>query len=73
MPKPIRYLFRGERTWMLCEEIPEDEHARSSRSTATRLPREVDVATALQRVQSELPGYNILVLNWHRPKRDYAP
>jgi len=73
MPKPIRYLYRGERTWMVCEEIPEDEGVQLSRSTSTLVPREVDVETALQMVQAELPGYDIRVLNWHRPKRDYAP
>ncbi len=73
MPKPILYLYRGEHTWMVSEDIPEDESGGSARSTATRLLRELDVETALRIVQAELPDYDIRVLNWHRPKRDYAP
>ena len=72
MPKPIFYLYRGEHTWMVCPDIPEDEGGRSM-STATPLLRDVDVATALRTVQGELPGYDIRVLNWYRPKRDYTP
>jgi len=33
----------------------------------------VDVETALQTVRAEFPGYDIRVLNWYRPKRDYSP
>lgn len=73
MPKPIRSLCRGERTWVLCREIPEDEHARPYRPTATALPRDVEVEDALAKVQSQLPEDEIRVLNWHRPKRGYAP
>ncbi len=73
MPKQIRHLYRGDRTWILCEEIPEDELARTSRPTATSLPREVDVEIALQTVQAEIPGYDFRVLTRHRPKRDYSP
>jgi hypothetical protein len=54
---------------MLCQD-PEDQ---SGRSTSTPLLREVDVETPLQTVQAELPAYDIRVLNWHRPKRDYTP
>lgn len=73
MSKPILYLYRGERTWMLCEDIPEEEGQRSSPFTATPVLREVAVETALPIVQAELPGYEVRILNWHRPKRDYSP
>ncbi len=73
MPKPIRYLYRGARTWMLSQEVPEDEGSWSAHSTATWLLRETDVETALQTVQAELPEYDIRVLNWYRPNRDYSP
>jgi len=33
----------------------------------------VDVEAALRIVQAELPGYEIRVLNWYRPKREYSP
>ncbi len=55
---------------MVSEDIPEDEGGRSPRSCATGILRELDVETALQIVQAELPDYDIRVLNWHRPKRD---
>ncbi len=58
---------------MLSQEAPEDETRWSARSTATRLLRELDSETALRIVQVELPDYDILVLNGHRPKLDYAP
>lgn len=70
MPKPILYLYRGEHTWMVSEDIPEDEGGGSSRSAVISVLREVDVETALQIVQAELPEYEIRVMNWHRPKRD---
>ncbi len=54
MPKPIRYLYRGERIWMLCEDIPEEDYTNLGLSTATPLPREVDVETALMKVQAQL-------------------
>ena len=73
MPNPIVYLYRGEHTWMVSQDIPEDEGGRSSRATATRVLCEVDVETALQTVRAEFPGYDIRVLNWYRPKRDYSP
>ncbi len=73
MPPPIRYLYRGARTWMLSQEVPGDETRWSARSTTTRLLLELDVETALRIVQAELPDYDILVLNGHRPKRDYSP
>ena len=57
---------------MVSEDIPEDEGGRSAPATATPLLRDVDVETALQTVQAELPGYDIRVLNWYRPKRDYS-
>ncbi len=73
MPKPILYLYRGEHTWMVSEDIPEDEGRGSSRSAVISVLREVDVETALQIVQAELPEYEIRVMNWYRPKRDYPP
>ncbi len=74
MPKPILYLYRGERTWMLSRDIPEDGEC----PTATpillpgglELPRELDVENALKRARAARPGYEIRVMNWHRPKRD---
>ncbi len=44
-----------------------------SHFTAINLPYDVDVETALRVVQAELPDYDIRVLNWDRPKRDYSP
>lgn len=73
MAKPIVYLYRGDHTGMVSPDIPKDEGGRVSRATATRLLRDVDVETALQAVRVELPGYDIRVLNWYRPKRDYSP
>ncbi len=70
MPKPIVYLCRGSRTWLLSQDIADDEGARSY-ITATQVPRDVDMETALQMVQAELPEYDIRVLNWQRPKRDH--
>jgi hypothetical protein len=58
---------------MLSQEVSEEETRWSARSTATGLRRELDEETALQIVQTELPDYGILVLNGHRPKRDYSP
>ncbi len=55
---------------MVSEDIPEDEGGGSSRSAVISVLREVDVETALQIVQAELPEYEIRVMNWHRPKRD---
>ncbi len=69
MPRPIRYLYRGEHTWMVSDDIPEDEGGRSPRSCATPILCEVDGDAALQTVQADLPGYEIRVLNWYRPKR----
>ncbi len=74
MPKPILYLFRGERTWMLSRDIPDDGEC----ATATpillpggaELPRSLDVESALKRARAARPGYEIRVMNWHRPKRD---
>jgi hypothetical protein len=73
MPNPILYLYRGEHTWMVSQVIPQDEDGWSSRSSATRVLCEVDVEAALRIVQAELPGYEIRVLNWYRPKREYSP
>ncbi len=41
--------------------------------TTVPLPDEVDVEIALRMVQAEFPDYDIRVLNWDRPKRDYSP
>ncbi len=72
MPKRIVYLCRGNRTWLLSQEIAEGEGVRSH-FTAIKLPHDVDVETALRVVQAEFPDYDIRVLNWDRPKLDYAP
>jgi len=58
---------------MLCEDIPEDEGATFTRSTATPLPRDVDVETALQKMQAQFPEFETRMMSWHRPKRDYSP
>ncbi len=36
-------------------------------------PDDVDVENALRMVQAEVPDYDIRVLNWHGPERDYSP
>ena len=74
MPKPILYLFRGEQAWLLSPAFPED----GQRPTAApillpgglELPRGLDVEAALTRARAVRPGYEIRVMNWHRPKRD---
>ncbi len=71
MPKRIVYLCRGKRTWLLCQDIADGEGVRSH-FTAIELPYDVDVDTALRLVQAEFPEYDIRVLNWDRPKLDYA-
>ncbi len=58
---------------MVSEDIPEDEGGGSCRSAVISVLREVEVETALQIVQAELPEYEIRVMNWYRPKRDYSP
>jgi hypothetical protein len=72
MPKPIVYLFRGDRTWMVSQDIADDGGVRSQ-FIPTLLPRDVNVETALQTVRAELPDYDVHVLNWHRPPRDSSP
>jgi hypothetical protein len=72
MPKPIVYLCRGERTWLLSQEIADPEGSRPY-FTATRISRDADVETALRMVQAEFPDYDIRVLNWDPPKLDNAP
>jgi hypothetical protein len=72
MSKRIVYLCRGKRTWLLSQEIADGEGVRSH-FTAIKLPHDVDVETALRVVQAEFPDYDIRVLNWDRPKLDYAP
>lgn len=71
-PKPILYLCRGERTWLLSQDIAEEEGSRPY-FTATQISRDVDGETALRIVQAELPDYDIRVMNWQRPKRDNTP
>lgn len=73
MAKPILYLFRGGRNWMLSRESRDDEGMQPARCTAILLLREVDVEAALQRVQAALPAYDIRVLNWQRPELDHPP
>ncbi len=74
MPKPILYLYRGERTWMLSRDIPDDGECPTATpillSRGLELPRELGVETALNRARAARPGYEIRVMNWHRPKRD---
>jgi hypothetical protein len=74
MSKPILNLFRGERTWILSRDIPYDGECPTATPIlmprGSELPRELDVETALKRARAERPGYEIRVMNWHRPKRD---
>ncbi len=63
LPKPIAYLCRGERTWLLSQDIPDPEGTRPY-FTATQIPRDVDGETALRMVQAEFPEYATRVLNW---------
>ena len=72
MPKPIVYLCRGNRTWLLSQDISDDKGVRPY-ITATRVPRDVDVKTALRMVQAEFPDYDIRLLRWERPQRDSPP
>ncbi len=72
MPKPIVYLCRGRRTWLLLQDIAHDEGVRPY-FTAILLPHDVDVETAHQIVQAEFPDYDIRTLTWHHRKLDYPP
>ncbi len=71
MQKPIVSLYRGARTWMVSRDVPEVEGGWFSRRTSTPFLSEVDVEFALEKVQAELPGHDVRVLNWYRPKGDY--
>ena len=80
MEKPIAYLFRGERFWMLSlGGIPEGDELRDSPPgsnpdiTPTAFSREADVELVLRAVRAANSGHDIRVLNWHRPKRDFTP
>ena len=49
-----------------------DDESVRSHFTPILLPRDVDVETALRRVQAEFREYDIRVLSWQHPKRDYT-
>ncbi len=74
MSRPILYLYRGERTWMLSGDIPDDGECPTATPIlfpgGSELPRGLGVETALKRARAARPGYEIRVMNWHRPKRD---
>jgi hypothetical protein len=74
MSKPILYLYRGEQAWMLSQEIPEDGQWPTATPISLpgglELPRGLDVENALKRARAARPGYEVRVMNWHRPKRD---
>lgn len=73
MSKSILYLFRGEHAWMLSAAIPEDGECPTSTTISfPGLPRGLDVEAALKRARAARPGYEIRVMNWHRPKRDLS-
>ena len=75
MAKPVLYLLRGEQGWFLSPSIPEDNERFISATLVAlpgglALPPGMNVETALKRAQAARPGYEIRVMNWHRPKRD---
>ncbi len=75
MPKPIVYLFRGTAVWMLATRgIPEEEDLQvgvaADGVVPTSVPRDVDIESALRRVQAQYHDREVRILNWHRPKRD---
>jgi hypothetical protein len=74
MPKPLLYLFRGEQAWMLSRDIPDDGECPTATPAllpgGLEFPRELEVEAALKRARAARPGYEIRVMNWHRPKQD---
>ena len=80
MKKPILYIFRGEKSWMISfQGMPEEEDMRDFLAglvpgvIATRFARDADIEVVLKEVKARNPAYEVRVLNWDRPKRDYEP
>ena len=56
---------------MLSRGILEDgERATSTPVPLPGLPPALDVEGALERTKEACPGFEIRVMNWHRPERD---
>ncbi len=80
MKKPILYIFRGDKSWMISSRgMPEEEDMRDFMAgsppgvVATRFARDADVEVVLREVQASNPAEEVRLLNWDRPKRDYQP
>jgi hypothetical protein len=78
--KPTLYIFRGKEFWMISSRgMPEEEDLRNSPEgslpgvVATRFARDADVEMVLKEVKVTNPAYEVRLLNWDRPKRDYQP
>ncbi len=55
-----------------CNPLPCDDGSVRPYPTVP-LPDDVDVETALRRVQAEFPEYDFRLLTWQHPNRDYTP
>ena len=80
MKKQILYIFRGDKSWMISfRGMPEEEDMRDFLARlapgviATQFARDTDVEVVLKEVKAKNPAYEVRVLNWDRPKRDYQP
>jgi hypothetical protein len=77
--KPTLYIFRGEKSWMISfRGMPEEEDMRDFMAgsppgvVATRFERDTDVEVVLKDVKAWNPAYEVRLLNWDRPKRDWV-
>lgn len=80
MKKQTLYIFRGQEFWMISfQGMPEEEDLRNSPEdclpgvVATQFARDADVEVVLKEVKAKNPAYEVRLLNWDRPKRDYQP
>ncbi|MGH7408726.1 MAG: hypothetical protein ACREKF_12060 [Candidatus Methylomirabilales bacterium] len=80
MKKPILYIFRGDKSWMISfQGMPEEDDMQDFLAglrpgvVATRFARDTDVEVVLKEVKAKNPAYEVRLLNWDRPKRDYVP
>lgn len=77
--RPTLYVFRGKHSWMVSfHGMPEGEvTSKSPAGTSSQVPtafsRETDIEVVLKEVKRQHPGYDVRVLNWDRPKRDFFP
>jgi hypothetical protein len=76
MSKPILYLSRGEKCWVLTREIADRYDVPCIEvclASGQPLPCTIDIEVALKRAKAMRPGYDIKVSNWFFPKVDWLP